>query len=163
MISKKTVILGIGINMASLQMPTSGTIYVETPIAIYTVEPHPTYAPLLRPLWQVVQAQSVQIISSELTLLEALIHPIRRQDSGLQAAYERLLLAMPAVTLLPLTQDVLREAARLRASIPGLRTPDALHAATALLAGCALLLTNDTGFRRVPDLPLVILDDVLVA
>lgn len=149
--------------MGSLILPLAGTVYVETPAIIYTVEPHPVYAPLLRPLWEAAQAQSLQIITSELTLLEALVHPLRRQDLVLQAAYERLLLATPEVKLLPLSQDVLREAARLRAVIPGLRTPDALHAATALIAGCTLFLTNDTGFRRVPGLPLVILDDVLAA
>ena len=36
---------------------------------------------------------------------------------------------------------------------------DALHAATALAAGCSLFVTNDTDFRRVPGLPAVILDD----
>ena len=65
--------------------------------------------------------------------------------------------------LLPINQDVLREAARLRAAIPGLRTPDALHAATALIADCTLFLTNDAGFRRIPNLPLAILDDVLAS
>ena len=57
----------------------------------------------------------------------------------------------------------LREAARLRATIPGLKTPDVIHAATALLNGCALFVSNDTGFRRIPGLPLVLLDDVLAA
>ena len=147
--------------MGSLILPSDGTVYVETPVVIYTVEPHPSYAPLLRPLWQAAQAQSLQIVTSELTLMETLVHPIRNRNSLLQAAYERLLLSTPEVSLLPLTQDVLREAARLRADIPGLRTPDALHAATALIAGCTLFLTNDAGVRRVPDLPLAILDDVL--
>jgi predicted nucleic acid-binding protein len=58
---------------------------------------------------------------------------------------------------------VLREAARLRATIAGLRAPDAIHAATALLSGCALFVTNDAGFKRVPGLPLVVLDDVIAA
>jgi len=146
--------------MGSLTLPASGLIYVETPAVIYTVEPHPVYAPLLRPLWLAAQARSLQVLTSELTLLETLVHPLRNQDSRLQAAYERLLLSTPEVRMEPITQDVLREAARLRAAIPGLRTPDALHAATALLAGCALFLTNDAGFRRVPGLPLAILDDV---
>ncbi len=149
--------------MGSLTLPVSGTIYVETPAVIYTIEAHPVYAPLLRPLWQAAQARSVQIVTSELTLLETLVHPLRNQDGALQAAYERLLLSTPEVTLLPIGLDVLREAARLRASIAGLRTPDALHAATALLAGCTLFLTNDAGFRRVPGLPLTILDDVAVS
>jgi predicted nucleic acid-binding protein len=55
----------------------------------------------------------------------------------------------------------LREAARLRATISGLKTPDAIHAATALQHGCALFVSNDVGFRRVPGLSLAILDDVL--
>ncbi len=149
--------------MEPLNLPQGGTVYAETPAFIYTVEPHPAYAPLLRPLWEAAQAQSLGTITSELTLLEALVHPIRRQDIVLQAAYERLLLFTPEVKLLPLSQDVLREAARLWAAITGLRTPDALHAATALVAGCSMFLTNDIGFRRVPGLPLVILDDVLAA
>ena len=57
----------------------------------------------------------------------------------------------------------MREAARLRAIIPGLKTPDAIHAATALIHGCVMFVTNDTVFRRVPNLPLVLLDDVLAA
>lgn len=69
----------------------------------------------------------------------------------------------PGILLAPITAAVLREAARLRAAIPALRTPDALHAATALLEGCTLFLTNDKGFRRVPRLPVVLLDDVLAA
>ena len=149
--------------MGSLNLPSSGGVYVETPAVIYTVESHPLYAPLLRPLWLAAQAKTVSIISSELTLLETLVHPLRNGDTALQAAYERLLLSTPEVTLLPLSRDVLREAARLRAVIPGLRTPDALHAATALVTGCTLFVTNDAVFRRVPALPLAILNEVLAS
>lgn len=56
--------------------------------------------------------------------------------------------------------QVFEDAARLRAEI-GLAVPDALHAATALRADCALFVTNDTDFRRVHDLPVVVLDDLL--
>jgi predicted nucleic acid-binding protein len=62
--------------------------------------------------------------------------------------------------LVPITQSILREAARLRATTK-LKTPDALHAATAQQAGCVLFVTNDIGFRGVAGLPLVILDDLL--
>ena len=63
--------------------------------------------------------------------------------------------------LLPISRDILHEAARLRANISGLKTPDAIHAATALLHGCTLFVSNDVGFRRVPNLPLVLLDDIV--
>jgi predicted nucleic acid-binding protein len=62
--------------------------------------------------------------------------------------------------LLPLTQPILREAARLRATTK-LNTPDALHAATAQQAGCVIYVTNDIAFRGIANLPLVILDDLL--
>ena len=62
--------------------------------------------------------------------------------------------------LLPITQPILREAARLRTTTK-LKTPDAIHAATASDAGCALFITNDAGFRGVGSIPLVILNDLL--
>lgn len=54
----------------------------------------------------------------------------------------------------------MRNAARIRAET-GLATPDALHVATALRAGCSLFITTDTDFRRVDGLPVVVLDDLL--
>ena len=148
--------------MGALTLPGGGLVYVDTQILIYTVERHPAYEPVLRPLWEAAQDGDVEAVSSDLTLMETLVSPLRSGDAALQADYERALLGTD-LRLLPLTQVVLREAARLRASIPGLRTPDALHAATALLSGCALFVTNDRGFRRVAGLPLVLLDDVLAS
>jgi len=94
--------------VGALSLPTSGLVYVDTQILIYTVERHPVY-------------------------------------------------------LLPITQPILREAARLRATIPGLRTSDALHAAAAILAGCHPFLTNDHGFCRIPGLAATILDELLAS
>ena len=146
--------------MGSLILPLSSQVYVESPTLIYSVERHPRYALLLDPLWQAAQAGQVTTVSSTLIITEVLVMPLRHGNKDLQALYEAALFRAD-LRLLPLTQDVLREAARLRAAIPGLRTPDALHAATALLTGCALFLTNDAGFRRIPGLPLIVLDDVL--
>ncbi len=52
-------------------------------------------------------------------------------------------------------------AAQLRAT-SGLKTPDAIHAATALEHGCTLFVTNDPAFRRLTTVPVVILGDLLV-
>lgn len=49
------------------------------------------------------------------------------------------------------------------AHLQDLRAPDAMHAATAQLAGCSLFLTNDAGFRRVAGLPLAVLDEALAS
>lgn len=148
--------------MGSLSVPASGPVCVDSNTVIYTVERNPTYFPLLQPLWQAAQARQVNVVGSELLLLEALVWPLRSGNAALQAVYEQTLFRAET-RLLPVNQAVLREAARLRAVVPKLRTPDAIHAATALLHSCALFVTNDAEFGRVPGLNVAVLDDVLAA
>ena len=143
--------------MGRLTLPPSGIVYADANIALYTINGHPVCVPL----WQTAQQGSISVVSSELTLLEILVTPIRLNDP-VKLTSTLNFWNRPSASLLPITQDILREAARLRALF-NLKTPDALHAATAILHGCALFVTNDPHFRRVPNLPLVILDDVLAA
>jgi predicted nucleic acid-binding protein len=145
--------------MGSLTLPASGLVYVDTTTVIYTVERLPTYWPLLQPLWLAAQTRSIGVVTSELTLMESLVGPLKNGDPALEAAFELMLLGADT-RLLPITQPILREGARLRATTK-LRTPDAIHAATALNVGCALFVSNDVDFRKVPGLPVVILDDLL--
>lgn len=146
--------------MGSLTLPVAGIVYADTQIFVYSVENHPRYAPLLRPLWRHAQTGRLEVVSSELTLMETLVAPLRNGDQALAAAYERMF-QHAGIRLLPITQTVLCEAARLRALQASLRTPDALHAATAVIAGSACLLTNDTVFRQLGAPPVVVLDDAL--
>ncbi len=144
--------------MGELTLPESSIVYVDTQILIYSVEKHPAYWSLLRPMWLKSATGDIQIISSELALLETLVAPLRDADSVLVTAYETLLLSTE-MQLMPMTRAILREAAQLRAQT-NLKTPDAIHAATAIAHGCSIFLTNDNGFRRVSSLPLVVLSDI---
>ena len=147
--------------MGQLAIPSSATVYIDTSVVIYTIEVKPDYWALLQPLWLKFQTGEIEIITSELTLMEVLVIPLRNADSSSVSAYEQLLLSTE-LQLVPISQSVLREAARLRAAT-NLRTPDAIHAATALAATCSLFLTNDYGLRNASELPAVILDEVLNA
>lgn len=147
--------------MGSLSLPPSGLVYIDTQILIYSVERHPKYEPFLAPLWSALRERILEVAISELAWIEALVAPIRNNDRQLQADYEQALLGTE-IRLLPITRSVLDEAARLRARIGSLRTPDAIHAASATLSGCVGFLTNDVGFRRVTGLNVMILDEALV-
>ena len=125
--------------MGALTLPASGVVYIDTMTLIYTVERYPAYWPLLEPLWLAAQAGTIEIVSSELTLMEALVGPLKSGDTTLEQAYEQALLGTD-MRLLPITQPILREAARLRATTK-LKTPDAIHAATASDAACVLFIT----------------------
>ena len=144
--------------MGSVTVPSSGLVYFDTTPVIYSVEKHPVYGPLLEPFWQAAKAMTIEIVSSELVLMETLVGPLKSGDAKLAGAYEQLF-QQAQTRLIPISRTILR-AAQLRAATK-LRTPDALHHATATDAGCALFVSNDTGFRRMAGIPLLILDDLL--
>ena len=58
--------------MGSLILPSSGPVYADALIFIYSVEKHPIYALTLRPLWEAVARGDLEVLSSELTLMETL-------------------------------------------------------------------------------------------
>ncbi len=145
--------------MGTLTLPPSGSVYLDANPIIYTVEKPPDYGPLLLPLWQAAQARTVEVVSSDLVLMETLAGPLKSGDTALEKNYEQALLGSD-IRLLPITHAILRQAARLRA-MTKLKTPDALHLATAVQAGCALFVTNDDGFRGIPSLAVAILNDFL--
>ena len=94
--------------------------------------------------------------------METLVKPLREKDTQLESIYRNLLLASNELRLLSADASVLGSAARLRATA-GLKTPDAIHAATALLVGSTIFITNDVGFRRAPGLSVTVLDEILAA
>ena len=145
--------------MGVIPLPSTGIVYVDANSIIYTVEKRPVYGPLLQPLWTAAQAKTFEVISSEISLLECLVVPLRRGDMALIGDYDRALLGTE-MSLVPITQSILRDAAKLRATT-SLKTPDAIHAATSLQAGSALFVTNDGRFRGVAGLNAMILDDLL--
>lgn len=145
--------------MGSLTIPSAGLVYLDANSIIYSVEKHPVYWPLLEPLWQAAKAKTIEMVSSDLVLMETLIGPLKSGDSTLANSYEQLF-QQPQTQLIPITHSILREAAQLRATTK-LRTPDAIHAATGQHLSCVQFVTNDVGFRAVPGLPIVILDDLL--
>jgi len=102
-----------------------------------------------------LQLGNLTVFTSELTLLEVLIQPLRQENMVLVSAYEDFL-QNAEIKLLSINQTILR----LRA-ITKLKTPDAIHAATALLANCDQLFTNDSDFRKVPALSVKVLHEVI--
>ena len=145
--------------MEPLTLPDSGLIYLDASVLIYSVERIEPYRTLLEPMWRHAQDGKLSIVSSPIIVVETLVKPLQDGNTDIEMQY-RELFGSNAVVLLDAPYAVFEDAARLRADT-GLQTPDALHAATALDAGCALFLTNDTDFRRVPRLPVVVLDDLL--
>lgn len=145
--------------MGLIEALGSGPVAIDSCILIYFIERHPAYAPLLRPLFRAAAAEKRQLFTSALTLLEVGVLPLRKLDWPLYARYERVLLQSREVRLLPIRYDDLRLAALIRARYH-MKTPDALHLAAAMRAGCTRFLTNDRRLRAgIPGIRVVSLDD----
>ncbi len=145
--------------MEVLTLPRSGSVYLYANSLIYSVERVEPYRTLLDPMWEQAREGDFTIVSSEAVVLEALVKPLREGNRVAERLF-RSLFASSDVKLIPATRLHWEEAARLRAET-GLQASDALHAATARQAGCALFITNDADFRRIQDLPIAILDDLV--
>ena len=142
--------------MGTLTLPSSGTVYLDANCLIYSVEKIEPYSSLLSPVWASSHSGSIEIVCSQLVLLETLVKPVREGDGLLESLFRELLLESGGVHLLTITQATLEQALLLRAHV-GLKTPDAIHAATALGANCSLFLTNDPAFTKAQDLPVALL------
>lgn len=146
--------------MGQLAIPDGAIVYLDTAPIIYSIERHVDYWQLLTPLWQKLQAGNITLVSSELLILECLVMPLKTNNRVLIDAYEQFL--STRITLHPIEESILRLAAQLRARNK-LKTPDSIHAATALSHSPTLFLTNDAGFHDIPNLSVVVLKDVLNA
>jgi predicted nucleic acid-binding protein len=146
--------------MGQLILPPSGYVYVDANTVICTVEKIDPYWTVLQPLWYASQQGQFLVISSELIMLETLVKPLKESDTVLETCFREFLSASKEVQLIPITLAILEQAASLRATT-GLKPPDAIHAATALTKGEIVFVTNDPGFKRVPGLSVMVLQEML--
>jgi predicted nucleic acid-binding protein len=143
-----------------LTLPPGSMVYLDTNCIIYSVEQVPPYAAELLMLWQAATAGQCSLCTSGLTLTETLVAPLRAGNAVLADRYRRLLKESSDLQLVDVSLEVLERAAQLRADL-GLRTPDAVHAASALVGNCTHLISNDPVFKRMHGLHVVVLNDLL--
>lgn len=134
-------------------------VYLDTNIWIYALEGYPVFIHDLTQLFQSIDRGNLSAVTSELSVVDALVKPFQNQDLAKQTIYKQLISSSQNLTVIPVNRDVLIEAARLRANV-NIKLPDAIHAATALLTQCSTFVTNDQRFQNVPGLTVVLLPQI---
>lgn len=94
-------------------------------------------------------------VSSRLTRLECRSKPLRAGDLATLAQFDVFFAGIEFI-LADVSPAVIERATDLRATY-NLKTPDALHYATAVEVGAKVFLTGDRGFARCTEVPVEVL------
>jgi predicted nucleic acid-binding protein len=135
--------------------------YLDANVFIYALNGFSPFDALLKDLFGAIESGSIQAVTSELTAAEILIIPFRNGNIEEESRCRMILRKRPGLDLAPVTFEILEEVARLRAANANLRTPDAIHLATALRAGCDSYLSNDQRISGIKGLNLILLSDLV--
>ncbi|MCI0617734.1 PIN domain-containing protein, partial [bacterium] len=98
-------------------------------------------------------------VTSVMTLLEVLVKPKRDQNLDAVRDYKDLLLTFPNLDVFVIGAECADVASDIRARY-GIRTPDAIQIATALLADATAFITNDDQLKQIKELDVVLLDEL---
>ncbi|MDR3214572.1 MAG: type II toxin-antitoxin system VapC family toxin [Azoarcus sp.] len=117
-------------------------LYLDTSMVIHLVERSvPEQEAILIAALNERAARKPLLCWTELTRLECRVKPLRERDKDLLSCYD-MFFSQPAASHVPIDKTVFDLATELRAR-HRLKTPDALHLAAAIEAGCEEFWTND--------------------
>lgn len=144
-------------------IPLQGQVVgLDTAPLIYFIEQNAAYLEIVRAFFQAMNRGEFQVVTSTLTLTEVLVQPLRVGNTALANQYRDIILDQENLTVLPISTEIAEIAAQLRAN-QNFRTPDAIQIATSLQAGATYFLTNDARLTDVPNLEILILNNLLEA
>ena len=131
-----------------LEVLAGQLVGLDTAPLIYYFEDRKPFADILEPFFQLLNAGSVRVVTSMITITEVLVHPLRHGNEKLASEYLDVLLSHPHVLAMPVTSSIAQHAAELRAEF-SLKTADAIQLATALTHKATAFLTNDRDFGGI--------------
>ena len=137
-------------------------VALDTSIFIYHFEKNKTYFNLTKEIFSRLDDDlEFAAVTSILTLLEIAVKPIKEGRNDLLNEYSTKLLYDEKVTTLMFDNDIALKAAQLRAEY-GIKTPDAIQIATAIIANADAFITNDKSLEKVEECTVLILDEYLL-
>lgn len=136
------------------------SVYLDANVFIYFVEENRRYQDVCKKIFGNIEANSNRALTSTLTLLEILVKPYKLKRDDLVLRFYSLFSTYPNISWIDLTLGISDLAAKLRAEY-GLKTPDAIQAASAISYGIKGFICNDKTFKRIKDINCLLIDDCI--
>ena len=133
---------------------TSG-VYLDTNILIAAFETDTGKQSSVWAVLEAVEQGAFTAYTSQITLAELLPQPIANSRSTLVKLYRDLFAIHGFFDAVPITIEVLTEAAQVRADYRSVKLPDAIHLATARLCSCKAIFTADKRLDIIAGLTVV--------
>jgi len=124
-------------------------VYLDSCVVIYLIQGPAILSRAILAELQPSEGEPPLVCVSDLTRLECRVWPLRQEDSGLLNEFDRFF-ASEGLQTIAFGARIFDKATELRAT-HGTKTPDALHLAAAIIAGCAEFWTNDPRLRSAAD------------
>jgi predicted nucleic acid-binding protein len=122
-------------------------IYLDSNILIYAIEEGSRWGQTMRELLGAIDVDALQVVTSELTIAEVMPKPISLKNPDYLAKYELLFSPSSAIRTFPVSREILLACCHIQADF-GIKPMDAIHVATAKVAGCHYFLTEDHRLGR---------------
>jgi len=133
---------------------------IDTMVFIYHFEENKIYQSFTTVLFDLVEKGVLKAIISTISILEILVKPKKDKNEQLVEEYKFLFQTFPNLKVLPLDEKIADIASTLRADY-NIKAPDAIQIASAISGGADVFITNEPFLRKVNEIDILILRDVL--
>lgn len=129
-------------------IPAGSRVLLDTVVLVYYLEEHPRYGAPAEKIFHRIEAGEVTGVLASLVFAELLVPLYRAGRASAAARLVDRLCTFRNMKVVDLDPAIASRAAQLRAAY-GLRTPDAVHVATAFVSQADGIVSNDAALRRL--------------
>ncbi len=145
--------------MGLIEILKENDVYFDAIIFIYLLDGNEAYSTALDDIRKHIATDQVRVFSCNLIYTEILPYHAKQNNQG---AIEHIIRFLDNFDIVRISKDITIHAGILRGET-GMKTPDALHVATAINQSinqrCSLFLTNNAGIRVPKNMQRILLSD----
>ena len=133
-------------------------VFLDTAPLIYFLDNDIQFCGKMREILECVLNSGKKLITSSVTCEEYLVYPYRTANQEKADVFFEFTDDCH-IDIIPITIEIAKKAAAIRAQFPHFKGMDALQLAAAATAGCDIFLTNDKQLRQFSEIKCIIVEE----